>query len=118
MIRASRTVILAAVLAIVGLLRLATDLLTDVDPGWVAVLGDPLSVVFLVNAGLTGGVPAAARSARSARSRRRPTSSLSRPGWSRLNHVVHAAGGVIAYVPSRVLRYTPTGSEAASGSRS
>ena len=31
--------ILAAILATVGLLRLASDLLTDVDPGWASLLG-------------------------------------------------------------------------------
>ena len=156
--RLSRTLILAALLAGVGLIRLASDLLTDVDPGWASWLGGSpfrylvrisdgspagnlnvqgfkvlaipcgLSVVFLLNAGLTGGVQAAARRWADPRFRlaaiaalaalcalceiEKATHLLGLPtglvkgerAW--LNHVVHAVGGVIAYGLSRVLRYT------------
>lgn len=81
----------AAALAAIGLLRLFSDFLTDIDPTWVSVLGDSplrllarttdgsvvgnlnvqyfkvmaipcgLAVIFLVNGGLTGGVAAAER---------------------------------------------------------
>ena len=155
----SRTLILAAILASVRLLRLASDLLTDVDPSWASWLdGSPLrylvvrvsdgswagnlnvqyfkflaipcglSVVFLLNGGLTGGVQPAARRWADARFRlaaiaalavlctfceiEKATHLLGLPtgmvkgerAW--LNHLVHAVGGVIAYGLSRVLRYT------------
>ena len=157
----SRTLILAAILASVGLLRLASDLLTDVDPSWASWLdGSPLrylvvrvsdgslagnlnvqyfkflaipcglSVVFLLNGGLTGGVELAARRWADARFRlaaiaalavlctfceiEKATHLLGLPtgmvkgerAW--LNHVVQAVGGVVAYGLSRVLRYTAT----------
>jgi hypothetical protein len=158
--RLSRSLILAAILATVGLLRLASDLLTDVDPGWASGLGQSplrhlvrtsdgslagnlnvqyfkvlaipcgLSVVFLLNAGLTGGVPAAARRWADVRFRlaaiaglaalctfceiEKATHLLGLPtglvkgerAW--LNHVVHAVGGIVAYGLSCVLRYTAT----------
>lgn len=89
--RLSRSVFLAAALAAIGLLRLFSDFLTDVDPSWVTVLGDSplrlmarttdgsllgdlnvqyfkvmavpcgLAVIFLVNSGLTGGIAEAER---------------------------------------------------------
>jgi len=160
-VRLSRTLILAAILAAVGLLRLASDLLTDVDPSLASWLdGSPLrylvvrmsdgslvgnlnvqyfkvlaipcglSVVFLLNAGLTGGVQAAARRWADARFRlaaiaalavlctfceiEKATHLLGLPtglvkgerAW--LNHVVQAVGGVVAYGLSGVLRYTAT----------
>ncbi len=164
--RLSRAWILAAILAAVGLLRLGSDLLTDIDPGWASWLaGSPLrylfirvsdgsligdlnvqyfkflaipcglSVLFLINAGLTGGVQAAARRWADARFRlgaigalatictlceiEKATHLLGLPTWlaqgerAWLNHVVHAAGGVAAYGLSRVLRYTAT--DAAAG---
>src|SRR5258706_15742702 len=47
-VRLSRTLILAAILASVGLLRLASDLLTDVDPCWASWLGGaPLLCLFV-----------------------------------------------------------------------
>ena len=157
-VRLSRTLILAAMLATVGLLRLASDLLTDVDPDWASWLdGSPLrhfvrisdgslignlnvqcfkvlaipcglSVVFLINAGLTGGVQSATQRWANARFRlaaiaglaalctfceiEKATHILGLPtglvkgerAW--LNHVVHAVGSVVAYGLSRVLRYT------------
>lgn len=157
--RLSRTLILAVSLAAVGLLRLGSDLLTDIDPSWATWLdGSPirylivrvsdgslvgnlnvqyfkilaipcgLSVVFLLNAGLTGGLRAAARRWADARFRlsaiaglaalctfceiEKATHLLGLPtglaigerAW--LNHVVHAVGGVVAYGLSRILRYT------------
>ncbi len=78
-------------LAAIGVLRLFSDFLTDIDPTWVTVLGDSplrllarttdgsvagnlnvqyfkvmavpcgLAVIFLVNGGLTGGIAAAER---------------------------------------------------------
>lgn len=160
-VRHSRTLILAAILAAVGLLRLGSDLLTDIDPSWASWLdGSPLrylivrvsdgslagnlnvqyfkllaipcglSVVFLLNAGLTGGVQPAARRWADARFRLSVIAALAAlctfceiekathllglptglvPGeraW--LNHVVHAVGGIVAYGLSRVLRYTAT----------
>jgi hypothetical protein len=160
-VRISRTLILAAILAAVGLLRLGSDLLTDIDPSWASWLdGSPLrylvvrvsdgslagnltrqyfkilaipcglSVVFLLNAGLTGGVQAAARRWADVRFRlsaiaalaalctfceiEKATHLLGLPtglvqaerAW--LNHAVHAVGGVVAYGLSRVLRYTAT----------
>ncbi len=80
-----------AALAAIGVLRLLSDLLTDIDPTWATVLGDSplrflarttdgsfagnlnvqyfkvmaipcgLAVVFLINGGLTGGITAAER---------------------------------------------------------
>lgn len=160
--RLSRTVILAVVLAAVGLLRLGSDLLTDIDPTWASGLdGSPfrylivrvsdgsfvgdlnvqyfkvlaipcgLSVVFLLNAGLTGGVEPAARRWANPRFRltaiialaavctfceiekathlfNLPTGLAIGERWW-LNHVVHAVGGVGAYGLSRVLRYATAG---------
>jgi len=159
-LRPSRTLILAVILAAIGLLRLASDLLTDIDPSWASWLdGSPLryfvrisdgtlagnlnvqffkvlailcglSVVFLVNAGLTGGVPAAARRWADVRFRLAAIAALAalctfceieksmhlfglptslvkgERAW--LNHVVHGVGGIVAYGLSRVLRYTTT----------
>ena len=160
-VRLSRTLILAAILAAVGLLRMGSDLLTDIDPSWASWLdGSPLryfvvrvsdgslagnlnmqyfkvlaipcglSVVFLLNAGLTGGVRSAARRWVKARFRvsaiaalaalctyceiEKATHLLGLPtglakgerAW--LNHVVHTIGGVLAYGLSCVLRYTVT----------
>ena len=89
--RLSWSLLLPAALAAIGLLRLFSDLLTDIDPTWVSVLGDSpirllarttdgslagnlnvqyfkvmaipcgLAVLFLVNGGLTGGLAAAER---------------------------------------------------------
>ncbi|MEW6366483.1 MAG: hypothetical protein AB1714_17795 [Acidobacteriota bacterium] len=87
--RLSWSLLLAAALAAIGLLRLFSDFLTDIDPTWVSILGDSpihflarttdgslagnlnvqyfkvmaipcgLAVLFLVNGGLTGGIAAA-----------------------------------------------------------
>lgn len=158
-VRLSRTLFLAGALAVVGLARLGSDLLTDIDPTWAWWLdGSPLryliirvtdgslignlnvqyfkvlaipcglSVVFLLNGGLTGGVQAAARRWADPRFRlaiiaalaavcalceiEKATHVLGLPtglangerAW--LNHVVHTVGGVVAYGLSRVLRYT------------
>lgn len=158
-VRLSRTLILAAILAAIGLLRLGGDLLTDIDPTWAPWLdGSPLRyliirvsdgslagnlnvqyfkilaipcglcVVFLLNAGLTGGVQPAARRWADPRFRigailalaavcalceiEKAGHFLSLPtglvtgerAW--LNHVVHTVGGVVAYGLSRLLRYT------------
>ncbi len=89
--RPSWSLLPAVALAVVGLVRLASDLLTDSDPTWVTFLGDSplrllarttdgsvagdlnvqyfkvvaipcgLAVVFLLNGGLTGGIAAAER---------------------------------------------------------
>lgn len=89
--RPSWSLLLAAALAAIGLLRLFSDFLTDIDPTWVTVLGDSplrylarttdgslvgdlnvqyfkvmaipcgLAVIFLVNGGLAGGIAAAER---------------------------------------------------------
>ena len=89
--RPSRSLLVAAMLAAIGLLRLFSDFLTDIDPTWVTILGDSplrylarttdgsligdlnvqyfkvmaipcgMAVLFLVNGGLTGGVAAAER---------------------------------------------------------
>lgn len=89
--RLSWSLLAAAALAVVGLVRLASDLVTDVDPTWVSCLGESpmrllarttdgsvagdlnvqyfkvmaipcgLALVFLVNGGLTGGIAAAER---------------------------------------------------------
>ena len=83
--------LLAASLAAIGLLRLFSDFLTDIDPTWIWCLGDSpirflarttdgslagnlnvqyfkvmavpcgLAVIFILNGGLTGGVEAAER---------------------------------------------------------
>src|SRR4030067_1780155 len=87
--RLSWSLLLVAVLAAIGLLRLFSDFLTDIDPTWVSFLADSpirflarttdgslagnlnvqyfkvmaipcgLAVLFLVNGGLTGGIAAA-----------------------------------------------------------
>ena len=87
--RPSWSLLVAAVLAAIGLTRLFCDFLTDIDPTWATVLGDSplrllartsdgsligdlnvqyfkvmaipcgMAVIFLVNGGLTGGVAAA-----------------------------------------------------------
>jgi hypothetical protein len=89
--RLSWSLLLAAALAALGLVRLASDLLTDADPTWVSLLGQSplrllarttdgsvagdlnvqyfkvmaipcgLAVIFLVNGGLTGGIAEAER---------------------------------------------------------
>jgi hypothetical protein len=89
--RLSWSLLLAAVLAAIGLARLFSDFLTDIDPTWALCLGDSpirflarttdgslagylnvqyfkvmaipcgLAVIFLVNGGLTGGIAAAER---------------------------------------------------------
>lgn len=156
-VRLSWTMLLAAALATLGVVRLFCDFLTDIDPTWVSVLGEsPLRLlarttdgslvgnlntqyfkvmaipcgiagIFLVNGGLTGGIPEAER--RWARPRFRvsciialaavcafcevekATHLLGLPtglvdgeqAW--LNHVVHNVGGVLAYPLSRILRY-------------
>lgn len=155
--RPSWSLLLAAGLAAIGLLRLFSDFLTDIDPTWVTVLGDSplrylarttdgsvagdlnvqyfkvmaipcgLAVIFLVNGRLTGGIAAAERRWASRRFRltcilalaavcafceiEKATHLLGLPtglvegerAW--LNHVVHTAGGVLAYPLSSLLRY-------------
>ena len=89
--RLSWSLLLAAMLAGIGLLRLFSDLLTDIDPTWVSLLGDSplrllaritdgslagninvqyfkvmaipcgMAILFLINGGLTGGIAAAER---------------------------------------------------------
>ena len=89
--RLSWSLLLAAVLAAIGLARLFSDFLTDIDPTWALCLGDSplrflarttdgsfagnlnvqyfkvlaipcgLAIIFLVNGGLTGGIAAAER---------------------------------------------------------
>ena len=89
--RLSWSLLLAAVLAGIGLLRLFSDFLTDIDPTWVSILGDSplrllarisdgslagdinvqyfkvmaipcgMAILFLINGGLTGGIAAAER---------------------------------------------------------
>jgi len=89
--RLSWSLLLAAALAAIGLARLFSDFLTDIDPTWALCLGDSairllarttdgslagylnvqyfkvmaipcgLAVIFLVNGGLTGGIAAAER---------------------------------------------------------
>jgi hypothetical protein len=89
--RLSWSLLLAAALAAIGLLRLSSDFLTDIDPTWVSFLGDSplrflarttdgslagdlsvqyfkvlaipcgLAIIFLVNGSLTGGIAAAER---------------------------------------------------------
>ena len=155
--RLSWSILLAAALATIGLLRLFSDFLTDIDPTWVSVLGDwpmrllarttdgslagnlnvqyfkvmaipcGLAVVFLVNAGLTGGIAAAERRWANPRFRltcivalgavcafcevEKATHLLGLPtglvqgerAW--LNHVVHNVGGVLSYPLSFLFRY-------------
>lgn len=155
--RPSWSLLLAAALAVVGIARLFTDILTDIDPSWALFLGDSpirffirvsdgslvgdlnvqyfkvlaipcgLAVIFLVNAGFTGGISAAER--RWAKRSFRlacilglaavcacceiekayhifglPTG-LVRGETAWLNHVVHNIGGILAYPLSCVLRY-------------
>lgn len=89
--RPSWSLLFAVALAAIGVLRLFSDLLTDIDPTWATVLGDSplrflarttdgslagnlnvqyfkvmaipcgLAVIFLINGGLTGGITAAER---------------------------------------------------------
>ncbi len=89
--RLSWSLLLAAALAAIGLARLFSDFLTDIDPTWALCLGDSpirflarttdgslagnlnvqyfkvmaipcgLAIIFLVNGGLTGGIAAAER---------------------------------------------------------
>ncbi len=89
--RLSWSLLLAAALAVIGLARLFSDILTDIDPTLVSYLGDSpirllarttdgslagnlnvqyfkvmaipcgLAVIFLLNGGLTGGIAAAER---------------------------------------------------------
>jgi hypothetical protein len=156
-VRLSWTILLAAALATLGVLRLFSDFVTDMDPTWVSCLGrSPLRLlarttdgsfvgnlntqyfkvmaipcgvagIFLVNAGLTGGIAVAERRWASARFRlgcivalaavcafcevEKATHLLGLPtglvegerAW--LNHVVHNVGGVLAYPLSGILRY-------------
>jgi hypothetical protein len=155
--RLSWSILLAVALAAIGLLRLFSDFLTDIDPTWVSILGDwpmrllarttdgslagnlnvqyfkvmaipcGLAIVFLVNAGLTGGIAAAERRWASPRFRltcivalaavcvfcevEKATHLLGLPtglvqgerAW--LNHVVHNVGGVLSYPLSFLFRY-------------
>ncbi len=89
--RPSRSLLFAVALAAIGILRLFSDFLTDIDPTWATILGDSplrllarttdgslagnlnvqyfkimaipcgMAVIFLVNGGLTGGIAAAER---------------------------------------------------------
>lgn len=89
--RPSWSLLLAVALAAIGLARLFSDLLTDIDPTWALCLGDSplrflartsdgsfagdlnvqyfkvmaipcgMALIFLVNGGLTGGIAAAER---------------------------------------------------------
>jgi hypothetical protein len=89
--RLSWSLLLPAALAVIGVLRLFSDLLTDIDPSWASLLGDSplrllaritdgslagnlnvqyfkvmaipcgLAVLFLINGGLTGGLAEAER---------------------------------------------------------
>ncbi len=155
--RLSWSLLFAASLAAIGLLRLFSDILTDIDPTWVSVLGDTplrllarttdgsvagnlnvqyfkvmaipcgLAVLFLVNGGLTGGIAVSERRWASPRFRlacivalaavcafceiEKATHLLGLPtglvkgeqAW--LNHLVHTAGGVLAYPLSLLFRY-------------
>ena len=155
--RLSWSLLLATALAAIGVLRLFSDFLTDIDPTWVSVLGDSplrlvarttdgsplgnlnvqyfkvlavpcgLAVIFLVNAGLTGGIAAAERRWASPRFRlacilalavvcafceiEKATHLLGLPtglvegerAW--LNHVVHTVGAVLSFPLSSQLRY-------------
>lgn len=156
-LRRSWSLLLAAALAAIGLVRLFSDILTDIDPTWVTVLGDSplrfvarttdgsllgdlnvqyfkvlavpcgLAVVFLVNAGLTGGLAAAERRWAEPRFRlawilalaavcafcemEKATHLLGLPtglaqgerSW--LNHVVHNVGAALSFPLSAQLRY-------------
>lgn len=156
-VRLSRTILLAVALATLGVLRLFSDILTDIDPTWIFSLGDSplrflarttdgsfvgnlntqyfkvlaipcgLACIFLVNAGLTGGLAAAERRWASPRFRltcivalaavctyceiEKATHLLGLPtglvegerAW--LNHVVQIVGGILAYPLSGLLRY-------------
>jgi len=156
-LRLSWSVLLAGALASIGLVRLFSDLVTDIDPSWVTVLGDSplrllarttdgslwgdlnvqyfkvlavpcgLAVIFLVNAGLTGGIAAAERRWASLRFRsacilalavvcalceiEKATHLLGLPtglaegerSW--LNHVVHNVGALLSFPLSSHLRY-------------
>jgi len=155
--RLSWSLLLAAVLAAIGLARLFSDFLTDIDPTWALCLGDSsmrflarttdgslagnlnvqyfkvmaipcgMAIIFLVNAGLTGGIAAAERRWASPRFRltcivalaavcvlcevEKATHLLGLPtglvegerAW--LNHVVHFVGGILAYPLSSLFRY-------------
>lgn len=157
--RLSWTLLLAAFLALIGLARLSSDLLTDIDPTWIWWLTEPdsplrflartsdgslagnlnvqyfkvmavpcgLSVIFLLNGGLTGGLDAAERRWASPRFRLTCIVALAavcafcevekafhllglptmlvegERGW--LNHVVHNVGAVLSYPLSGLLRY-------------
>jgi hypothetical protein len=155
--RLSWSLPLAAVLAAIGLARLFSDFLTDIDPTWALCLGDSsmrflarttdgslagnlnvqyfkvmaipcgMAIIFLVNAGLTGGIAAAERRWASPRFRltcivalaavcvlcevEKATHLLGLPtglvegerAW--LNHVVHFVGGILAYPLSSLFRY-------------
>jgi hypothetical protein len=155
--RLSWSLLLAAVLSAIGVARLFSDFLTDIDPTWALCLGDSplrflarttdgslagnlnvqyfkvmaipcgLAVIFLVNAGLTGGIAAAERRWASPRFRltcivalaavcafceiEKATHLLGLPtglvegerAW--LNHIVHNVGGILAYPLSSLLRY-------------
>ncbi|MFN7943408.1 MAG: hypothetical protein U0X73_17585 [Thermoanaerobaculia bacterium] len=157
MSRLSRSFFLAMALAAIGLVRLFGDFLTDIDPSWVSVLGDSplrlvarttdgsalgnlnvqyfkllavpcgLAVIFLVNAGLTGGIAAAERRWADPRFRwacilglaavcafcemEKAAHLLGLPtglvegerSW--LNHVVHDVGAVLSFPLSSRLRY-------------
>jgi hypothetical protein len=156
-LRLSWSLLPAAILAVLGVLRLFSDFLTDIDPTWATILGhSPLrflarlndgslagylniqffkvlaipcgmAAVFLVNAGLTGGLAAAERRWANRRFRlawivalfaicafcevEKATHLLGLPtglvtgesAW--LNHVVHAAGGILSYPLSSLFRY-------------
>ena len=155
--RLSWSLLLAVVLAVIGVARLFSDFLTDIDPTWATFLdGSPLrflvrttdgsllgnlntqyfkvmaipcglAVIFLVNAGLTGGIAAAERRWASRRFRltcivalaaicafcevEKATHLIGLPtgliegevSW--LNHVVHNVGGALAYPLSALFRY-------------
>lgn len=87
--RPSWSLLLAVILAVIGVSRLFSDILTDIDPTWALFLGDSpprffirvsdgsvvgnlnvqyfkvmaipygMAVIFLVDEGLTGGIPVA-----------------------------------------------------------
>jgi hypothetical protein len=156
-LRWSWSLLPAAALAALGLLRLFSDFLTDIDPTWASILGDSplrflarindgspagylnvqffkflaipcgLAGIFLVNGGLTGGIAAAERRWASRRFRlacivglavfcafcevEKASHFLGLPtglatgerAW--LNHLVHAAGGILSYPLSSLFRY-------------
>jgi hypothetical protein len=155
--RPSWSLLWAGVLAAIGVARLFSDILTDIDPTWALCLGDSplrflarttdgslagnlnvqyfkvmaipcgLAVIFLVNAGLTGGIAAAERRWASPRFRltcivglaavcvfceiEKATHLVGLPtglvegerAW--LNHVVHSVGGIVSYPLSSLFRY-------------